>query len=144
MFARVGGCARVCRPSAALIFLFGAAFRTPSFLCVPAPAFPSAQILILHTALQAGCWEVELHPSISILLPSRGQSLCPVCFILLSISLCRSHLLSPHWLFSSDSLSNRISFRGISSLRKKLYSFAVLFSPLSCFLLHCLARIRKA
>lgn len=110
-------CVGVRLPSTALIFLFRPALA-PHHSCAPPPRHSLRQILILQTILIAGCWEIELHPSISILLWSRGESLCHICFILLSISLCRSRLLSPHWLFHSDSRGSRIPFRGIESLRK--------------------------
>lgn len=88
-------CVGVRLPSAALIFLFRTAFAT-HHSCTSPPRRSLCQILILQTILIAGCWEIELHPSVSILLPSHGESLCHICFILLSISLCKSHLLSPH------------------------------------------------
>lgn len=74
-------------------------FHSPSFLYVSTPAFPPPNPHSIDDTYSRLLGKIELHPPVAILLSSRRQSFCHICFILLSISLCRSHLTSPRWLF---------------------------------------------
>lgn len=125
-------CVGVHLRSTALISLFLTAFPL-CHSCVSPPRHPPAKSkppfsLFDSDDTYSRLWEIELHPSISILLSFHIESLCHICFILLSISLYKIHLLSLSWLCYSYALGHppfflRISFRDI----RRRYSFLASF-----------------
>lgn len=107
-------------------------FRNPSFLYVPTPAFPPPNP---HSSVDTYSRLNSIRPSLFYSHLMANPSVTSALSFLAS-PFCKSHLLSPHWLFYSDSLSNRISFWGIQSLRK-IIQFHCNFQSFSCFLLRC-------